>query len=116
MHTKDKIMEALQELRDNYNPIIQNPTYRGAMEKHVFFIVNQITEKIHMTPATVRKWCHVLDDEKLIFLRWRKCYTASDPMTMEFRRRDAEMVKLRNMTVAELREEDERLMARIRGV
>ena len=108
VHTKDKIMEALQTLRDNYNPIIQNPVYRGSMEKHVFFTVNQIAEKIHMTPATVRKWCHVLDEEKLIFLRWQKCYFANSSMTMEFRRVDAEIVKLRHPTVQERREQDAR--------
>lgn len=101
-------MEALQSLRDNYNPIIQNPVYRGSMEKHAFFTIKQIAEKIHMTPATVRKWCHVLNKEKQIFLRWKRCYTASDPMTMEFRRVDARIVKLRHMTALEIREQNEK--------
>jgi len=94
VHTKIKIMDALEELTTEYNPRVQNPQYYGPMEKYVFFTVKKIAEKIHMTPATVRKWCHILNDEELIFLRWQKCYFANDSMTMEFRRRDALIIQL----------------------
>ncbi len=95
MHTKDKIMDSLEVLTNDYDPIIKNPNYRGSMEKYVFFTVKQIAEKIGMTPATIRKWCHVLNDADVLVLRWKRCYSANDSMTMEFRRSDAPIIKLK---------------------
>ncbi len=95
MHTKEMILQALQELRDNYDPIIKNPMYRGYLEINPFFTVKQIAEKVSRSVPTIRKWCHVLTDQKQLVMRWKKCYFANDSMTLEFRKFDAKPIKLR---------------------
>ena len=95
MHTKEMVLQALQELREESNPIIQNPMYRGSLEKHVFFTVKQIAKKVERSIPTIRKWSKVLAEEGSLVMRWKKCYFANDSMTMEFRRSDVEMLKFR---------------------
>ena len=95
MHTKDMVLIALQELRDEYDPIIKNPMYRGSLEVHAFFTVKQIAERVGRSVQTVRKWCKVLTEERRLVMQWKKCYFASDPETMEFRRIDAEIINFR---------------------
>jgi len=95
IHTKEMILIALQELRDEYNPIIQNPMYRGSLEKHVLFTVKQIKEKVDRSVQTIRKWCKILTEENKLVMRWKKCYFANDSMTMEFRLKNAEIIKFR---------------------
>ena len=89
------ILQTLQELRDNYDPIIKNPMYRGSLEKHIFFTIKQIAEKVDRSIPTIRKWAKVLAEEGTLVMRWKKCYFANDPETMEFRKIDAEIIKLR---------------------
>ena len=98
MHTKEMIMNALQELRNESSPFILNPSYRGSMEKHPFFTVKEISGKIGRTTATTRKWSKVLTEEGRLIKIWKKCYFMNDPMTMAFRRTDAEILKLRYPT------------------
>lgn len=89
------ILIALQELRDEYDPIIKNYLYRGPLEKHVFFTVKQIAEKVSRSVPTVRKWCKVLTEEGKLVMRWKKCYFATDPETMEFRKSEVEIINLK---------------------
>ena len=98
MHTKEMIMNALIELREEASPFILNPSYRGSMETYPTFTVKQIAEKIGRTPATTRKWCKVLSEEGKLIKGWKKCYFMNDPMTMIFRRSDSEVLRLRYPT------------------
>ena len=66
MNTKDKILQALQELYDEYDPCIKNPYYRGPMQKIPAFTYKQIAEKVGISVPTVRKWVKILYKEKLV--------------------------------------------------
>ena len=95
MHTKEMIMNALQSLHDNYDPVIKNPSYRGPMEKIPSFTIKEIVEVVGRSVSTVRKWLHVLDDEGLIEMGYRRCYFANDPITYVIYRLDAKPIKLK---------------------
>ncbi len=97
MHTKEMILNTLLELHNGYNPIIQNYMYRGSMEKYPCFTIKVIAEKIGRSTQTVRKWCHILTDEKKIIRGYKRSYTGSDPMTYCFRLTDNDIkpIKLR---------------------
>jgi len=103
MHTKEMIMNALEILHKEYDPIIKNPTYRGDMEKYPTFTMKQIAEKAGRTVGTIRKWCHVLDEEKKIKMFIGKCYFANSPETYQVFREDLGMISLRHQTAEEER-------------
>ena len=109
-HTKILIMESLKTLFHEYSPIIQNYTYRGDMEKYPTFNMKQIAEKVGRTVGTVRKWCHVLNDEKKIKMFIGKCYFANSSETYQVFRSDLGMIKLRHKTSEERSVEEEEFL------
>lgn len=95
MHTKKLILLSLQELHDNYDPVIKNPVYRGAMEKIPSFTIKEIAKNCGRSISTVRKWCHILEENGLIKMGFRRSYCANDPATYVVCRSDAKPIKLR---------------------
>ena len=63
--TKETIMEALQSLQDNYDPVFKDSLAS-------FFTIKEVAEEVGRSTSTVRKWAHVLNDEGLIELV-KKC-------------------------------------------
>ena len=94
MHSKEMIMNGLQELHDSYDCQIYNFNYRGALNIIPNFTVKQISEKVGRTPATIRKWCKVLQKEGLIQKSEKRRYSANDPITYLFWRTDSKKVQL----------------------
>ena len=94
MHTKEMIMNGLQELHDSYDLEIKNFNYRGSMEIYPTFTIKELAKHIGRTTQTTLKWCHVLKEESLIVMGWKRCYFATDSMTYAVRRNDVQLVKL----------------------
>jgi len=98
-HTKEMIMEALQELYDEYDCIIRNLDYRGPSEKVPEFTFKELDKKVPRTIPTIRKWCHTLEEEGKITMRYKKSYFANDPLTYVVTRTDFKPKRLRRERV-----------------
>lgn len=79
VNTGKLILDALQELYNEYDPVIKNIMYRGSMKEIPSFTLKQIAEKVPRTIVTIRKWCHRLQKDKKITMNFKEhsFYTVS---------------------------------------
>lgn len=95
MKTKDRILEALNNLYNERSRRMDNPEYRGSMNIRAYFTYEQIQERMNNPVGipTIRKWSSVLNESGILLKREKRRYLP-EPVTHEVSIKSWEMIKL----------------------